>query len=85
MGTRFLYVKVVIFVPFHMAWDYLGDYASCPYKISGGYSKSKFAVATLFIDIEYQNKFIRIRKSFISADYTAIIPANRNAVNISDK
>ena len=61
------------------------DYLSAFCNTSGGYSKSEFAAATLFIDIEYQNKFIRIRKSFISADYIAFITANRNAVNISDK
>ena len=61
------------------------DYLSAFCNTSGGYSKSEFAAATLFIDIEYQNKFIRIRKSFISADYTAIIPANRNTAGISDK
>ena len=61
------------------------DYLSAFCNKSGGYSKPELAAATLFIDIEYQNKFIRIRKSFISADYTAIIPAYRNAVHISDK
>ena len=57
----------------------------CPKKASGGYSKSELAAATLMIDIECRNKTTRIRKSFISDDYTTIIPAYRNTSGISDK